>query len=270
MEISEVTGAYDQGYLTDAVNSELGKDEFLSLLVTQLQYQDPLDPMDNSQFVAQLAQFSSLEQMTNLNSAYVDQSALIQSMNNNLTASFVGQEVVVSSDTFRISEAGTAKVGAYLTNPAGEVRIDILDVNGQTVRSLSMEDVRAGTQVIEWDGLDAAGNAVPEGRYSILVEAVDVAGNEIDAYAIVAGKVDSVSFDQGAAYLSVAGAQVPIGTLIQVLSGEAGYVPPIGGDPSGETGSGSSSEVAQEDEGHGEAGGDASGRSDEPGNMTDW
>lgn len=267
MEISQVTGSYDQGYLTDAVNSELGKDEFLSLLVTQLQYQDPLDPMDNSQFVAQLAQFSSLEQMTNLNSAYADQSALIQSMNNNLTASFVGQEVVVSNDTFRLSEGDTVKVGAYLNSAAGEVRVEVLDANGQTVRSLHMHNVRAGTQVIEWDGLDAAGKAVAEGKYSISVEAVDVAGNEIDAYALIAGKVDSVSFDQGSAYLSVAGTQVPIGTLIQVLSGEAGWTPPIGDTPGDETGSDTGPAAGDGSDGDGGAG--AAGRSDQPGHMND-
>jgi flagellar basal-body rod modification protein FlgD len=228
MDVSQVTGTHSQGYLTEAVNSELGKEEFLSLLITQLQNQDPLDPMDNSEFVAQLAQFSSLEQMTNLNSSYAEQSALIQSMNNNLTASFVGQEVIVSADTFTLQEAGTAKVGAYLEHAAAQVEIHILDINGQTVRTLHLENLPAGTNVVQWDGLDSSGRPVSGGTYAVAIEAADVLGNELDVYALIGGRVESVSFDHGAAYLSVAGTQVPIGTLIQVLSGAAAGNPPAG------------------------------------------
>ena len=86
MDVTSVTGTYDTSYMSEAIDSTLGKEDFLNLLVTQLRYQNPLDPMDNTEFVAQLAQFSSLEQMSNLNTAFTNQSMLIQSMNNSMAA----------------------------------------------------------------------------------------------------------------------------------------------------------------------------------------
>lgn len=217
MDVTGVTGTYDTSYMSDAIDSTLGKEDFLNLLVTQLRYQNPLDPMDNTEFVAQLAQFSSLEQMTNLNTAFTDQSTLIQSMNNSMAASLVGREVVVASDRLEIPDGGTGKVGVLLERQAANVSIEITNEGGQVVRTLHRENVSAGSNTFVWDGRDANGRPVDGGVFNITVEASDVDGTKVTAFPLVSGVVESVVYEQGAAFLTIAGIQVPVGTLLEVL-----------------------------------------------------
>ncbi len=217
MDVTSVTGTYDTSYMSEAIDSTLGKEDFLNLLVTQLRYQNPLDPMDNTEFVAQLAQFSSLEQMSNLNTAFTNQSMLIQSMNNSMAASLVGREVVVASDSFEIPDGGSGRVGVLLEHQAANVSIDITNEAGRVVRTLHMQNVSAGSHTIAWDGLDANGRPVDGGAFSIAVEAADIDGRQMTAYPLVSGVVESVVYEQGAAFLTIAGTRVPVGTLLEVL-----------------------------------------------------
>jgi flagellar basal-body rod modification protein FlgD len=111
MDVAGVSSTNTAAALTSAATSQMGKDDFLLLLIAQLRNQDPLDPMDNSQFVAQLAQFSSLEQMENLNTKFEDQAALIMSLNNTMAVSYVGKEVVLGSSALEVADTGAGGGG---------------------------------------------------------------------------------------------------------------------------------------------------------------
>jgi flagellar basal-body rod modification protein FlgD len=218
VEIQSVTGGYDSAFITQAAAGEtMGKDEFLRLLVTQLRHQDPLNPLDNAEFVAQLAQFSSLEQMQNLNQQFADQAGLIRSLNNSMAAAMVGREVVVSSDNFAVSGGETPRIGVYLGSAAESVRVTLRDASGTAVRSFDLGALAAGHHSVEWDGRDAQGRALAEGGYMIEVTAADAAGEALAGYPVISGRVESVLYENGAAYFSVAGTEVPLAALLEVL-----------------------------------------------------
>jgi len=222
VEISQVTSSYDPSFLTSAASEAMGKEDFLQLLITQLRYQDPFEPVQNSEFVAQLAQFSSLEQMENLNQSFQDQSTLIQSLNNNMAASLVGREVAVGSESFAVEDGGVPDVACYLTEGAKSVTVQIRDDGGLLVRSFTLSDVAQGLTAVGWDGRDQTGKEVGVGAYTIEIEASDLQGETMDAYSVVIDTVDSVIYENGTAYFSVAGTRVPIASLLEVLSGDAG------------------------------------------------
>ena len=202
----------------------LDKNSFLTLLTAQLQYQDPLDPMDNSAFVAQLAQFSSVEQLQSAN-ARLDTLAIAQASNNQLQATgLVGKEVRFKTDAVTVTERGAkVKFELNLDGKADETSIIISDSNGRTVRTLKPGPLGEGTNALEWDGLDAAGNPVAKGDYSVTVDArlKDKAQTEIGASLTIRGTVASLLFDSSVPVLVVNGRHVKLSDVLQVTATSA-------------------------------------------------
>lgn len=217
MEVIGVTGGYDPAYVANVASETLGKDGFLQLLVTQLRHQDPFSPMNSTEFVAQLAQFSSLEQMQNLNAKFDNQSALIQSLNNSMAASLVGREVVISSGVLNLGGEHNARFGLILSSQAHSVTVEILNEGGSVVRQIEMGRLSGGRHEVAWDAADDQGKALPAGVYGIRIEARDMNGEALDSYPAVIGTVESIVYENGAALLTVGGIQVPIATLLEVL-----------------------------------------------------
>ncbi len=128
-------------------NSVLGKDDFLKLLITQLKNQDPMNPTDGTQFASQLAQFSSLEQLSNLNDA-IQQSMnnslyLTQSINNSLASNLVGKNVKVLSDSVTNSGQGETELGYTLPQNAASASIEIQDQYGATVKTIAGNSINS-------------------------------------------------------------------------------------------------------------------------------
>jgi flagellar basal-body rod modification protein FlgD len=171
--------------------TSLGKDDFLKLLVTQMENQDPLNPSDPTAFTAQLAQFSSLEQLTNINTSLQQMS----SSNQLSELSMIGQKVVAQGDTFQLGSNG-AKLGYELTGAASKVQLQVQDSMGNTVATLNGDGLSKGDHFVSWDGKGDNGQAVPPGTYSLVVGAVDGSGNPMtDAAALVQGTVTGVNLD---------------------------------------------------------------------------
>lgn len=194
----------------------LGKDDFLKLLITQMRYQDPLSPMDNTQFLAQMAQFSSLEQMQNLNESF-DQSMLIsQSLNNSSAAGFIGRHVRASGDGVTLGSSGPVELGYFLPQEAATVMVTVLDDKGREVRTLVADGTKAGAHKLEWDGADLDGRRVAAGSYTFRVSAKDADGNDVRATSVVTGLVQGITFKNGSAYLLVDGREVPLSEVLEV------------------------------------------------------
>jgi flagellar basal-body rod modification protein FlgD len=210
---------------TVAPSNNLDKNSFLKLLTAQLQYQDPLNPMDNSAFVAQLAQFSSVEQLQSAN-ARLDTLAIAQASNNQLQATgLVGKEVRFKTDAVTVTERGAkTKFELNLDGKADETSVIISDSNGKVVRTLKPGALPAGTNALEWDGLDSQGNPVPKGDYSVTVDArlSDKAHTEIGANLTIRGTVASLMFDQASPVLVVNGRHVKLSDVLQVTAPQAG------------------------------------------------
>ena len=200
--------------------SDLGRDTFLKLLTEQLQNQDPLDPMKNEDFVAQLAQFSSLEQLFGLqetmNAVYLG----IASMNNATMSSLLGTEVVAMGDGLQYSGEGSVELhfdsaGAF---EAGTVTIQ--DSNGTVVKTLTVDPQTEGEFSITWDGTDLDGQAAGEGAYTFSIDATSSEGDSIDVQTLIVGIVDEMDYSSGTPQPSVGGVVVDIGEILRLQEGE--------------------------------------------------
>jgi flagellar basal-body rod modification protein FlgD len=208
-------------------NSALGKDEFLNLLVTQLKYQNPLEPMDDTEFVAQLAQFSSLEQLSNINtslesSAQLDY-VLSQTIANTMATTLIGKEVIAEGNsimhTFEESDTLSYKLGG----DAADVEIKIYNDAGTLVRTVNLEDVESGMNTYSWDGKDDAGNNLAAGDYTYEISATNSDGAAVTAETRITGMVDSVRYEDGQGYLIINGQKIPFSDIIEVIQpGQSG------------------------------------------------
>ena len=198
----------------------LGRDAFLKLLVAQLRHQDPLKPQDDSTFVAELAQFSSLEQTMGINDRLDLLSAQSQGLQNSQVASLVGKTATVRGSLVTSDGTGIGvPINFKLDAATAKTVVTIKNQNGQTVRTLDMGERNAGLTRVTWDGRDASGNLQPAGTYSIAVAAENEAGSAVMVSQETTGTVQAISFDKGYPVLHLStGVQVPVADLLQVGS----------------------------------------------------
>ncbi len=189
-------------------------DTFLSLLVTQLQYQDPLSPLDATEFTSQLVQFTSVEQSINTNTK-LDQLIGLQSAAHTVSAvNWLGTRVEATGVTAAL-ENGQAEYTYTLGAKATSTTITIRNESGQVVRTLSGE-TDAGKHHLQWDGLNDQGVAQPDGLYTISVSAVDTEDDSVTVTTSFFGRVSGVSTENGEMELDVDGITVPIDSVISI------------------------------------------------------
>jgi flagellar basal-body rod modification protein FlgD len=167
------------------------QNRFLKLLTTQLKNQDPLNPMDNAQMTSQMAQISTVDGVERLN-------ATLQKMMNSSTeaegmqaAALVGHQVMVQGSALSLTDSG-AVGGVELTGNADQVVVTVKDWNGQTVRTLNLGSLDAGSHSFAWDGKSDGGAQAVNGNYSIAVDAKQ-ASNKVDAKLLELANVISVN-----------------------------------------------------------------------------
>jgi len=198
-----------------AAGGTLGKDSFMQLLVTQLQYQDPLNPMDNTQFTAQLAQFSQLEAMENMNTTMEAMAVLQSSMNNIQALSFIGKTVNAAGNTVEYS-GSAVDLGYTLADKANTVRMSVWDENGTKVRTIESGAAPAGNNTLAWDGRDDNGNICASGNYTYYVSAYDGSGRAVSATTYASGTVTGVRYDNGLTYLIIGDKEVAISDVEKI------------------------------------------------------
>lgn len=158
-----------------AAVSALGSDVFLRLLVTQLQSQDPTNPVENQDFVAQLAQFTTLEQATNTNDLLEKLIGQDSQRTQLDLVNLIGRTVVSKGDTVSLGEDDEATLAYALSGTARRVNIEVLGPDHDIIRTLSSTEAESsGVHQVQWDGLDDSGDRVPEGAYQFRVKAEDV------------------------------------------------------------------------------------------------
>lgn len=177
-------------------SNELGKDEFMRLLVTQLENQNPLEPTDNTEFIAQLAQFSSLEGITNLNKT-VEQFALgLQSTQALQASTLVGRQVQVLTNFTELKEGGEVKGTIELAHSSPDVFVAVYSGEGEYIGDISLGARQAGDIAFEWDGLDTEGEPFPPGVYQFRAFAsVEGQHEVVDLY--LGRNVTSVALNAG-------------------------------------------------------------------------
>jgi len=204
----------------------LGKEDFLTLLIAQLSHQDPMKPTDPTEFVTQLSQFSSLEQLVNIKSG-LDLLAITQTAGTSAQmVSFIGKTVEFD-DTSVAWKDGSAPVSMSYELPRGasEVTVRIADSRGNTVDTRKLGAVGEGTHGLTFDGKKADGSALPDGTYHVEISAKDASGNTIAVKQHSRGVVTGVTFAAGYPQLLLAdGRTLGLGQVVQVLEGASAAV----------------------------------------------
>ena len=200
MAIAAVGNSYNQTQ-TSSTTKTLGKDDFLKLFVAQLRSQNPLNPMDNTEFTAQLAQFSSLEQLSNINTQLHDLLLFQNSLQNTLTNNLIGRRVKIPGNEIYLKENG--EISYTLQEDVSKVKISIYDSGGGLVKEVNLGQQTSGEKSYVWDGTDNSSNRVPEGHYQVKVEALDDSGNPVNVSTMVYGTVTGITFDNNITYLII-------------------------------------------------------------------
>jgi flagellar basal-body rod modification protein FlgD len=216
MAIQAVSQTATQG-VGGAIGKSMGRDDFLKLLIAQLQNQDPLKPLDNQEFAAQLATFNSLDQLIGINQK-LDSLAQQQQLVGQLgAASLIGKEIVADGNQVSLAAGQPAAISYAVDAAAARVSITITDASGKVVRTIDVGNVAAGEQSVVWDGKDATGKSLPVGVYSAAVGAFDVAGNKIGASARTHGVVTGVALNGDEVVLEIGAMKVPLSAVKGVL-----------------------------------------------------
>ena len=195
----------------------LGRDDFLQLLVAKLQHQDPLKPMDDADFIAQLAQFSTLEQMNNISDGIATSNQWdflqMQSLNNVMASGLIGKEVTADFSGVYLDGTNQPVISFTLDKPASELKFEVRDESGLLIATLTSEDVDYGAGSITWDGKDTACNRAPEGYYTIGAQATTASGDTFTPSLQLVGEVTTITYRDGAAFVVINGTEVALGDI---------------------------------------------------------
>ena len=220
MQVSNISGQASSLMSPTSESKNTSKDTFLRLLIAQLKHQDPLSPVQGAEFTAQLAQFSSLEQLQTMNANLASLVAAQEQMKALRAADLIGKEVKAQGNTVRLLQGKSSPLQYMLAADSPKVTISILDNAGNLVRTIEKLSQKAGEQNLSWDGKNAQGISLPDGEYSFVVLAKDRAGNPVGAETFLQGKAEGVEYAEGRPSLLVGGRLVDLAALISVKQEE--------------------------------------------------
>lgn len=198
------------------LDKTMGQNDFLHLLVVQLQNQDPLEPVKNEQFVAQLAQFSSLEQLVNINDSLTGLHMLESSINNSQAVNLIGKKITVSGNSLMVQDGQQARGSFVLDGTADSVTVTVQDESGATVRTLELGSKAAGSHEFLFDGRDDAGTELPDGNYTFTIKALGEDGKELNAATFADVIVEGITFCEGYVYLIAGGQRYMLSEITEV------------------------------------------------------
>ena len=217
----DALGTYPESAPTyTSPEKELGRDQFLTLLVAQLKNQDPLSPIESADFTAQLAQFSSLEQLFGMNESLRDIQDALAARESGDVLGYIGRSVKTFDSSIFIKD-GTMDSNVYDLQDRAEVTISIRNDQGLEIRTIYAGWQDAGEHDLIWDGKDNRGDTVGDGIYTFELEAVDEEGSIVPYDTYLAGEVTGVTYQSGIAYLMIGNKLVAPENVIEVTKNES-------------------------------------------------
>lgn len=190
--------------------SNLGQDEFMTMLLAQLKNQNPLDPMDGKDFAAQLAQFSSLQQLSNLNTTMSSLPTYLKAFSNAQMVGMIGNEAVAKGNTIAVSGSSTNIIFS-LPSDIQSGTIKIYNTSGSQVGTANLGSLKSGINKIAWNTSNVA-----TGNYTFEISAVDQSGNAVTAEKLFSGTVTGASFKDSEAYLTIGGQEVAFSNVVAI------------------------------------------------------
>lgn len=213
---SSLMSAMNPGSTSTQSSTAAAQDQFMKLLVTQMQNQDPLNPMDNAQVTSQLAQLSTVSGIEKMNATLTSMMSNYQSNQTFQAASMIGHGVMVDGSKTTLSN-GSALFGVNLAGAADSVNVTVTDANGLPVRTYDLGAQQAGLIPVQWDGTTDSGAAAADGAYTFKVSATS-AGQAVSAQSLSYGQVASVANGSQGVTLNVSGlGTVNMADVLQIL-----------------------------------------------------
>ena len=218
MSVSAVSSAVtDTTSATSYSGYSLSLEDFYTLLITELQYQDPTDPVDNDEMISQITGYSQLEALDAISEGMDTLLLYQQSLNSAQAVSFIGKTVTAQANELVVSDQSSNDINFELEGDASDVTISIYDSDGELVREIEAESLDEGEHSVSWDCLDDDGNAVADGSYSFEVTATDAEGEAVSCVTTTTSTVQGVSFEGGIAYLQLAnGTSVSLSSVTEI------------------------------------------------------
>lgn len=213
--ISGIPTYTEESHYGETISKSIGRDDFLKLFVAQVNYQDPLNPMESQEFTAQLAQFSSVEQLYNVNEnleiirSDQDRNSQFQVLG------FIGKEVMAEGDLLSGGQ-GQLSTGGFVLDETADCTVVIMDGEGYPIRTLSLGLQGAGERAFEWDGRDDSGILQERGIYAFAVSALSPDGESIPVETRIRGPVSRVSLEQSEPLLYVGDIPLDISRVVDI------------------------------------------------------
>jgi len=193
----------------------LSKDDFLKLLLTELQYQDPTSPTDTEKILTQTSQLATLETSDNTNKALENLSKTLANSSQFSSISAIGKMGSLGTNTILLDESNEPQFELYFPQDVSSGTITIKDLNGNIVRTFDITDLPAGVNPFSWDGTDDAGNRLKSGSYSIEASYTSPDGSSgTTAFGVY--PIESVRFDQNKAYLKMGSSYIPLEKVVEI------------------------------------------------------
>ncbi len=206
----------DSGPSSAKNDDALGRNQFLQLLVAQLQHQDPLNPLDGTDFAAQLAQFSSLEQMFNMNDALAKIQQSLEAQGSENVLDYIGKTVVSGDNDTIFVNNGQPIGGTYNLETRADVTVRIYDSYGFEVCKVPCGWKNPGEYHVEWNGMDSNGDIVSDGEYTYRIEALNEQGYTVPVASYLVGEVTGVSYENGQPFLMIDDKLIAADNIIEV------------------------------------------------------
>jgi flagellar basal-body rod modification protein FlgD len=187
----------------------------MNLFITQMEYQDPLNPMDNNEMATQMAQFDTVDALTTMNNTLTQMMTNEASLGNLQATSLIGKTIEANGNSLSIQN-GVVSNGAYQLSQAGNVSIQISDSSGNLVRQIDAGYQDTSMQSLGWDGKNQQGTALPDGTYTFKVSATDQGGKAVSVTTYQTGTVDGVSFQNGTAVYQVGGNNINFSNIVSI------------------------------------------------------
>lgn len=216
--LQDLSGSYvDTVAQAESEKDPLGRDAFLQMLIAQLENQDPLNPMEGTEFTTQLATYSSLEQQfsTNDNLEAILKELQATGDSEEALLDYIGKEVYGESNSLSVNN-GYVGEGSFTIGEPADVLVSVFDSSGDRVRDIYLGQKQAGTYDVGWDGKDNSGDAVGNGNYTFNVAAMNEAGGFLSVDTSLKGVVTGVTRTEGGDYLQVGDRYISPDNITQV------------------------------------------------------
>lgn len=181
--------------------TSMDQDDFLTILVAQLTHQDPLSPMEDTDMTSQLAEFSSLEQLTNINDGISGLSKSMTQSDMLSAVSFIGKEVKAEGYKISVTEGNASTIYYGFGEPVSSIKMNIYDGDGAIIKTIDLGSKEAGSYQYDWDGTNEGGEKMPDGQYGIGILGEDKEGKPVMVQTEISGRVDAVVNEGGTQYL---------------------------------------------------------------------